>query len=93
MTCTGNDYYYEVVHAEAKASEDFTKEDIERRRQENERKFKEQKDLTYFDKLTEVIDLRYDPADPARNISLFKIERFPLLISNVDLILSTFAEQ
>jgi hypothetical protein len=92
--CTGVEYYWEVIECEkGDASEEFTKEDVERRRQENERKFKQQKDLTYFDKLTEVIELCYDPEDEDGGISLFKVERFPLLISNVDVILRTFMAQ
>ena len=61
----------------------------EKRRQENERKHKQQQDLTYYDKLTEIIEVFNDPKAP-EIIELLKIDTFPLLISNMNVILNTF---
>lgn len=93
VICSGYEYYWEMIECEDGGNNEISKEELERRRQENERKFKQQKDLTYFDKLTEVIELNYDPEDEDGGISLFKVERFPLLISNIDVILRTFLYQ
>lgn len=56
-----SDLYWEMVEGEDGAELQISKEELQRRRAEKERKYKEQQDKTYFQKLREVVEVYMDP--------------------------------
>ena len=50
--------YYEYMEGEKHKK--FDKEEMKRRREENQKKIKESQDFTYFDKLHEAIEVYHD---------------------------------
>lgn len=54
--CDNSDTYQELMESElqgnSRGGAEWTREDMEKRRQANEAKQKQQQDLTYFDKLS-----------------------------------------
>ena len=85
--------YWQLIQSElyGEEVEDFTREQIEQRRVENERKHKRQQDQTYFEKLISSIEIFYDEARDDGSVAEFAVDRFPVLISNLDAILKGFA--
>lgn len=62
--CDNSDTYQELMESEIFGSsggnKEWTREEMDRRRQANEVKHKRQQDLTYFDKLSQVIEIYKD---------------------------------
>ena len=71
-----------VGHATDK---EITRQDVERKRELYQIKRKRHQDMTYFEKLTQHIQLFTTPNRD--EITKLKIDRFPLLISNIDAVL------
>lgn len=93
--CDNSDTYWELMQSEiygnSGSSTEWTREEMDKRRQANEVKQKRQQDLTYFDKLSQNIELYKDIKLPDA-ITKLQINQFPLLISNMDAILKSFWE-
>lgn len=64
---------------------------IAQRREQRKKMQQEQRDRTYFERLTEAIEV-FKESEETEFIQKLKIERFPLLISNLDQILKSFLD-